>query len=186
MSQYFTSNDFFVLRPAILLALFACGILLIDNNWFFPNLKQRKLAVILLTVVCLVCTGLVLWRQQEALAVSGATEMTAFQGSLTLDGFGLFFNWIFVVAALIVSVVSFKYLEIEGENHGEYYALILLAECGMFFLATGTDLVTLFIGLELMALSFYVMVGFLRTERRSNEAAMKYLILGAFSSGFLA
>src|SRR5579863_2098707 len=186
MSQYFTSNDFFVLRPAIMLALFACAILLLDNNWFFPNPKQRKLAVILLTIFCLICTGIVLWRQQEALANGGSTEMTAFQGSLTLDGFGLFFNWIFVVAALIVSIVSYKYLEIEGENHGEYYALILLAQCGMFFLATGTDLITLFIGLELMALCFYVMVGFRRTDKRSNEAAMKYLILGAFSSGFLA
>jgi NADH:ubiquinone oxidoreductase subunit 2 (subunit N) len=55
----------------------------------------------------------------------------------------------------------------------------------MYFLAAGTDLITLFIGLELMALCFYVMVGFLRTDRRSNEAALKYLILGAFSSGFL-
>src|SRR5437764_15043507 len=56
----------------------------------------------------------------------------------------------------------------------------------MFFLVTGTDLVTLFIGLELMALSFYIMVGFLRADKRSNEAAMKYLLLGAFSTGFLA
>src|SRR6202023_1190202 len=112
--------------------------------------------------------------------------MTAFQGSLTVDGFALFFNWIFVVAALIVTVVSSKYLDIEGEHHGEYYALILLAQCGMFFLATGTDLITLFVGLELMALCFYVMVGFLRTEKRSNEAALKYLLLGAFSTGFLA
>ena len=62
---------------------------------------------------------------------------------------------------------------------------MLFAQCGMFFLAAGSDLVTLFIGLELMALCFYVMVGFLRTEKRSNEAAMKYLLLGAFSSGFL-
>jgi len=62
---------------------------------------------------------------------------------------------------------------------------MLFAQCGMYFLATGTDLITLFIGLELMALSFYVMVGFLRTDKRSNEAAMKYLLLGAFSSGFL-
>ena len=62
---------------------------------------------------------------------------------------------------------------------------MLFAQCGMYFLAAGTDLITLFIGLELMALCFYVMVGFLRTDRRSNEAALKYLILGAFSSGFL-
>ena len=53
-------------------------------------------------------------------------------------------------------MVSYKYLEIDGEHHGEYYGLILFAQCGMFFLATGTDLVTLFIGLELMALCFYV------------------------------
>jgi NADH-quinone oxidoreductase subunit N len=84
-----------------------------------------------------------------------------------------------------VALVSYKYLEIAGEHHGEYYGLILFAQCGMYFLATGTDLVTLFIGLELMALCFYVMVGFLRGEKRSNEAAMKYLLLGAFSSGFL-
>ena len=71
--------------------------------------------------------------------------------------------------------MSYKYLDIEGEQHGEYYALILFAQCGMFFLATGTDLVTLFIGLELMALCFYVMVGFLRGAKRSNEAALKYL-----------
>jgi NADH-quinone oxidoreductase subunit N len=108
-----------------------------------------------------------------------------FHGSVTVDGFSIFFNWIFIIAAVIVAVVSYKYLEIAGEHHGEYYSLILFAQCGMYFLATGTDLVTLFIGLELMALCFYVMVGFLRTDKRSNEAAMKYLLLGAFSSGFL-
>jgi NADH-quinone oxidoreductase subunit N len=82
--------------------------------------------------------------------------------------------------------VSYKYLEVSGEHHGEYYALLLFAQCGMYFLATGADLVTLFVGLELMALTFYIMVGFLRADKRSNEAAIKYLLLGAFSSGFLA
>jgi NADH-quinone oxidoreductase subunit N len=102
-----------------------------------------------------------------------------------VDGFGIFFNWLFVAAAVIIALVSYKYLEVAGEHHGEYYSLVLFAQCGMYFLATGTDLITLFIGLELMALCFYVMVGFLRSDRRSNEAAMKYLLLGAFSSGFL-
>jgi NADH-quinone oxidoreductase subunit N len=108
-----------------------------------------------------------------------------FNDSVIVDGFGIFFNWLFVVSAVIIALVSYKYLENAGEHHGEYYSLILFAQCGMYFLATGTDLVTLFIGLELMALCFYVMVGFLRSDRRSNEAAMKYLLLGAFSSGFL-
>jgi NADH-quinone oxidoreductase subunit N len=114
------------------------------------------------------------------------TQLAGFGGSVTVDGFGIFFNWIFVAAALLVAVASYQYLETAGEHHGEYYGLILLAQCGMYFLATGTDLITLFIGLELMALCFYVMVGFLRSDKRSNEAAMKYLLLGAFSSGFLA
>ncbi len=130
-------------------------------------------------------TGYGLWRQQAFLTANGLTELTAFQGSLTIDRFALFFNWIFEIATLIVAIVSYNYLEIEGEHHGEYYALMLFAQCGMFFLAAGTDLVTLFIGLELMAICFYVMVGFLRGDKRSNEAAMKYLLLGAFSSGFL-
>src|SRR5207249_12314278 len=104
----------------------------------------------------------------------------------TVDAFGIFFNWIFLVAAMIVALVSYKYLEIAGEHHGEYYGLILFAQCCMYFLATGTDLITLFVGLELMALCFYVMVGFLRSEKRSNEAGIKYLLLGAFSTGFLA
>jgi NADH-quinone oxidoreductase subunit N len=184
MSQFYTVNDHFVLEPAIMLALFACAILLFDT-WIFPNPKDRKY-VSLLVIAGLGFTGVVLWKQQSFLAASGAVSMTAFQESLTIDGFALFFNWIFLLASLVTAIVSYKYLEIEGEHHGEYYALILLAQCGMFFLATGTDLITLFIGLELMALCFYIMVGFLRGERRSNEAAMKYLLLGAFSSGFLA
>ena len=67
-----------------------------------------------------------------------------------------------------------------------YYGLLMLAQTGMFFLASGTELVTVFIGLETMAVAFYVLVGFLRSEQRSNEAALKYLLLGGMSSGFLA
>jgi len=185
MNQFYTSNDHFVLVPAIMLALFGCAILLLDT-WIIPNPKQRKYLLLVFVIPGLALTAFSLWRQQMFLAETGASEITAFQGTLTIDGFSIFFNWIFLLAALIVSIVSYKYLDIEGEHHGEYYALILFAQCGMFFLATGTDLITLFIGLELMALCFYIMVGFLRSERRSNEAAMKYLILGAFSSGFLA
>jgi NADH-quinone oxidoreductase subunit N len=180
MSQYFTANDYFVLLPAIILALFGCGILLVDT---LASPKDRKYLP-LVSVIGLGFTGYELVLQQKFLSAAGPLE--AFQGSLTIDGFALFFNWIFLVAALIISVVSYKYLDIEGEHHGEYYALVLLAQSGMFFLATGTDLITLFVGLEVMALCFYVMVGFLRSERRSNEAAIKYLLLGAFSSGFLA
>jgi NADH-quinone oxidoreductase subunit N len=151
----------------------------------FPDPRQRKYLLFFL-VLGEGFAGFGLWNQQSHLLADGVPSYTAFHGSLVADGFSIFFNWIFVAATVIVAIVSYKYLEIEGEHHAEYYSLMMFAQCGMFFLAAGTDLVTLFIGLELMALSFYVMVGFLRTSKRSNEAAMKYLLLGAFSSGFLA
>jgi NADH-quinone oxidoreductase subunit N len=181
MSQFYTSADHFTIIPAVMLALFGCAILLFD---FLIDPHQRKWLAIFVALAE-GFAGFGLYRQYVYLAANGLSQLTGFQDSVTIDGFGIFFNWIFVVAALIVAMVSYKYLEIAGEHHGEYYALMLFAQCGMYFLATGTDLITLFIGLELMALSFYVMVGFLRTDKRSNEAAMKYLLLGAFSSGFL-
>ena len=183
-SQYYTSLDHFTIIPAVMLALFGCAVLLFDFL-IFPDPRQRKW---LLIFVALAegFTGFGLYRQQAWLSANGVTQLAGFSGSVTVDGFGIFFNWIFLAAAILVAVASYQYLEIAGEHHGEYYGLILFAQCGMYFLATGTDLITLFIGLELMALCFYVMVGFLRGDKRSNEAAMKYLLLGAFSSGFLA
>ncbi len=183
-SQYYTANDHFTIIPAVMLALFGCAILLFDF-WIFPDPRQRKWLLIFVALAE-AFTGFGLYRQQAWLGGPNPAMLQGFGGSVTVDGFSVFFNWIFLVAALIVAIVSYKYLEIAGEHHGEYYGLILFAQCGMYFLATGTDLVTLFIGLELMALSFYVMVGFLRSDKRSNEAALKYLLLGAFSTGFLA
>jgi len=181
IDSFYTANDHFTILPAIMLALFGCAILLFDFL-LFPDPRQRKWLLIFVAIGELF-TGWGLLQQQRWVAVNGTLE--GFRGSVTIDSFSVFFNWIFLVAAMIVAVVSYQYLENAGEHHGEYYSLILFAQCGMYFLATGSDLVTLFVGLELMALSFYVMVGFLRTEKRSNEAALKYLLLGAFSSGFL-
>jgi len=184
MSQFYSSTDHFVLVPAVMLALFGCAILLFDFL-VFPDPRHRKYLLFFL-ILGEAFTGFGLWSQHSHMLAEGVNEYTAFHGSLVADGFSIFFNWIFIAATVIVAIVSYKYLEIEGEHHAEYYSLMMFAQCGMFFLAAGTDLVTLFIGLELMALSFYVMVGFLRSSKRSNEAAMKYLLLGAFSSGFLA
>src|SRR4029077_15465293 len=93
---------------------------------------------------------------------------------------------IFLAATALIILLSVKYMEVEQENHGEFYAMMLFATIGMMFMVEGLDLIVQFIGLETMALSFYVLTGFLRRERRSNEAAMKYLLMGAFSSGILA
>jgi len=111
---------------------------------------------------------------------------TFFSESILVDPFAVFFCMIFLAAAALVILLSARYMNIEQEQHGEYYALILFATIGMMFLVEGTDLIVQFIALETMAISFYVLAGFLRHNRRSNEASLKYLLLGAFSSGILA
>src|SRR5258705_3978039 len=102
-----------------------------------------------------------------------------------IDGFAFLFRGIFLLASALTVAISTRYLDIEGEQHGEFYALVLFATVGMMFLACGYDLISLYIALELMALTFYVLVAFTKREKRSNEAAMKYFLLGAFSSGVL-
>ncbi|HWC96236.1 MAG TPA: NADH-quinone oxidoreductase subunit N [Candidatus Sulfopaludibacter sp.] len=184
MNFSFTSTDQFTITPAVLLALFGCAILLFDF-WIFPDPRQRKWLIIFVGLAE-GFVGFSLFRQASYIAAQNGQALSGFGQAVRIDNFSIFFNAIFLITALIVALVSYKYLEIAGEHHGEYYGLILFAQCGMYFLATGSDLVTLFIGLELMALSFYVMVGFLRGDRRSNEASLKYLLLGAFSTGFLA
>ena len=111
--------------------------------------------------------------------------MDGFFGMVHVDGFALIFRAIFLVAAALAIAISIHYLDIEREQHGEYYALVLFATVGMMFLASGYDLISLYIALELMALTFYVLVAFTKRDRRSNEAGMKYFLLGAFSSGIL-
>jgi NADH-quinone oxidoreductase subunit N len=112
-------------------------------------------------------------------------DVTASRGLLAIDGFALFFKEIILVSTGLTLMMSASYLRVEGVRAGEYYFLILCAALGMMFMASGVDLITLFIGLETMAVSFYVLAGYLKPSPRSNEAAVKYFLLGAFSLGIL-
>ena len=183
MSEYYTAADHLVVLPALLLAVFGCLVLLADA--FTARSAHRMKLLLALVGSGFVLAAFALMRQQQELNASTLTELTAFHGSLTIDRFAMFFNWIFLAAGAIVALVSFRMLEAEHRPMGEYFGLLLFAQCGMYFLAAGTDLITIAIGLELMALCFYVLVGFRRSEKRSNEAALKYLLLGGFSTGFL-
>ena len=111
---------------------------------------------------------------------SPGTNLTIARGLLAIDNFGLFFRAIFLGSAAVTILMSARYLKVEGTRPAEYYFLVLCATLGMMFVAGGIDLITIFIGLETMAVSFYVLAGFLRRSRRSNESAVKYFVLGTF------
>jgi len=185
MSPFYTAADNLALLPAWMLAGFACAVLMLELVLGTHNPKLVRQSALGLALAGLAATAWTLNLQMQVLN-NGTDSMTAFQGALSIDGFALFFNWIFLISSAVVLLISYRFLDVEQENHSEYYGLILLGQCGMYFLATGTDLVTIFVGLELMAICFYVLVGYLRRERRSNEAAMKYFLLGVFSSAILA
>ncbi|HKZ81314.1 MAG TPA: NADH-quinone oxidoreductase subunit N [Pyrinomonadaceae bacterium] len=174
----FNLADLQLIAPELILTICACMVLVMEV--ILPYRKSKLTAYFALTGVALAGISLgVQWWYGSALPLDG------FYGMVRLDGFALIFKAIFLVSAALAIGISTQYLDIEGEQHGEYYALVLFATVGMMFLACGYDLISLYIALELMALTFYVLVAFTKREKRSNEAAMKYFLLGAFSSGVL-
>jgi len=107
----------------------------------------------------------------------------AYTGMFIADRFSVFFKMVFYLATVLTLLLSRKYAEIEGIGNSEYHVLLLLALSGMMIMASAIDLLSIYVGVELMALCTYVLTGFLRKERRSNEAALKYVILGSASTG---
>lgn len=106
-------------------------------------------------------------------------------GIITVDGFRLFANWVFLLAAALTILLSLPYVIRQGLQAGEFYTLVLLATVGMMIMAGTRNLIVLFLALETMSIAAYVLSGYNRRDPRSAEAGLKYLILGAFSSGFL-
>ena len=174
----FNLADLQLIVPELILTVWACLALVMEV--VLPYRKSKSVAYFSLAGVALAAVSLVVQYFSRA-----AFPMDGFYGMIRIDGFALVFQSIFLVGAALAIAISTRYLDIEGEQHGEYYALVLFATVGMMFLACGFDLITLYISLELMALTFYVLVAFTKREKRSNEAAMKYFLLGAFSSGIL-
>ncbi|MGA9811625.1 MAG: NADH-quinone oxidoreductase subunit N [Terriglobales bacterium] len=182
LAQNFGRVDYLMALPVILLTLFALGILLLDL--LLPAQWKRVNALTALVGILFSAGGII--KIQLALNAAGLPGESAFLNAMVVDRFTIYFWYLFLAGAAISILMSMRYLEIEHENHGEFYSLILFSVVGMMCMAAGFDVVLIFIGLELMAISTYVLVGFLRTDRRSNEAALKYLLLGAFSSGIFA
>ncbi|HJT66212.1 MAG TPA: NADH-quinone oxidoreductase subunit N [Pyrinomonadaceae bacterium] len=178
-TSLYSLSDLQLIVPELILTVCACVALVMEV--ILPYRKSKVTAYFSLAGVALAFISLVVqWR-----VIGNALPADGFYGMVRIDGFALLFKAIFLVAAGLAIGISTRYLDIEGEQHGEYYALVLFATVGMMFIACGYDLISLYISLELMALTFYVLVAFTKREKRSNEAAMKYFLLGAFSSGVL-
>ena len=169
-----STHDFYNILPELVLTAGALLVLIADV--LLPRRSGNALAGVTLVVLSATLASLV--------PFTNTHEVVA-HGLLAVDRFALFFKILFLVAAAVTVLMSVRYLEVEGASPGEYYFLVLCATLGMMIMAGGIDLITIFIGLETMAISFYVLAGFIKTNQRSNEAAVKYFLLGAFSLGIL-
>jgi NADH-quinone oxidoreductase subunit N len=165
----FQFPDLTPMRPELLMTALALIVMLVD---LFVK-KKEVMALISLAGVAIVGLSL--------LGPRGETFGTMFIS----DGYSMFFKVIFLINVILTILISIKYIAVERANYGEYYSLILFSTIGMMIMASAGDLIILYLGLELMALSTYILAGFIRHDIKSNEAALKYFLLGAFSSGFL-
>jgi NADH-quinone oxidoreductase subunit N len=172
-------DGLYAIRPEMLLTFYAFFMLLLA---VFPAFKRS--VPWLAAFGCLLTLGVVVsYQWQQGFEPFQSSNMLFFGNLVVLDNFGLFFKVLFLLSALLSILLSTRYLDIEGVQSGEYYSLMFFAVVGMMFMASAADLITVFVGLELMAISVYILVGYLRGNRKSNEAAMKYFLLGAFSTG---
>src|SRR5436190_19452549 len=181
-------HDLQLIAPELIITIVACAALVMEVILPYKLGKWTayfSLAGIALALLSLGAQFIGMGGTFRLNSLGNLTSADGFYGMVHIDGFALIFRAIFLVAAALAIAISIRYLDIEREQHGEYYALILFATVGMMFLGAGYDLISLYVALELMALTFYVLVAFTKRDRRSNEAGMKYFLLGAFSSGIL-
>jgi NADH-quinone oxidoreductase subunit N len=140
---------------------------------------------VLLAVLSAVFLGVAIYCAGAAFSEGTSRIFDLDNPMLRLDRFGAYATVIIGLASFLVCWLSITYLAELGINHGEYYALLLLSTAGMFLLVGATDLLALFLGLELMSIPLYVLAGFDRRNLRSNESAFKYFLVGSFASAIL-
>jgi NADH-quinone oxidoreductase subunit N len=169
-----TQSDLNTILPLIFLTVWACVLLLVDL--FIP--KERKGWTAFLAAVGL-ATAMGL-----TIAYAGQ-ERTAFSGMVVLDGFSSFLNVLVLGAGLLGIALAYGYLKRMGIERGEYYVLLLFSVTGMLLMAQAADLIVIFLALELLSIPLYVLSAFARPRLDSEEAGLKYFLLGAFSTGFV-
>src|SRR6266542_1068967 len=169
-------GEYLPVLPQVILALGGMAIMLLEP-FTAPDKKYRMCHIAVLTTAVAFASSL--GRQ------SVATGKTVFNGMFLADGFTFFFQWLFLLITGTSALISLQFNRREGIDRGEYYALLLFACSGMSLMAASGDLILTFLGLEILSIATYVLAGFKRSDARSNEAALKYFLLGSFASAFL-
>ncbi len=118
-------------------------------------------------------------------ALGYAQPGPAFSGMLLVNGFTTFFRFVIFGVGILTLLSSVQFLDRENANTGEYYALVLFSIMGQSVMVSADELIMIFIGLEISSIATYVLVGFLRDDKRANEAAVKYFLLGSFATAFV-
>ncbi len=176
------SSEFILLLPLIIVGAMSVISILVDV--LIPNDKNSGYY---LSIVAILLTG-GFAVNNYFLNIGGIDlikEETITYGMLSFSGFSAFFDILFCVGALLIVLNARNYLDSVKTELNEFYNLVLYALAGMMVIAHSNHLLTLFIGIELMSITFYIMAGYFRFTKRSVEAALKYFLLGAFSTGFL-
>ncbi len=169
-----TPNDFLVTLPVLVLLAWALLVLLADL--WIPESKKNLTAV-------LTAAGLVV---SLAVTVTQTGKSgSAFNGMIMLDGFSTTLSILFLISGLAAVALAVDYLKRNNAERGEYYTLLLFSIAGMMLMASASDLIVVFLALELLSIPLYVLAGFFRPNLASEEAALKYFLMGAFSSAFL-
>ncbi|MBK8285901.1 MAG: NADH-quinone oxidoreductase subunit NuoN [Ahniella sp.] len=169
--------DFWAILPEAFLTLSACILLIADL--FIP--RERKSATHWLSILVLVITAVLVWRNGQDPTLYG----NAFSGLFVRDGVATLAKFFILISSALVLVYAKPHLEMRGLMQGEYYLLILFSVLGMMLMASSGSMLTIYLGLELLALCSYALVAMDRDNKLSSEAGMKYFVLGAMASGLL-
>lgn len=170
----FSPGDLFLILPELLVITAACLVLVLDP--VLSSSQKDGLAWLSLGTLA-ICMGLIASQMNHA--------ASAFGGIVIIDAYACFWRFLLCFVAGLTVLLSHTYLREERLYFGEYYGFVLLSLSGMMVMVSAADLLTIYLGTELMSLSLYVMAGLKRSEPRSLEASAKYFVLGAFSSGIL-
>jgi len=171
-------NDVIFLLPEIIIATGASLLLIAPVTGLRDSISSKwaMLGVLAITAASLIACS---W------AVTDLPQTPTFARMFALDGFSIFFKLLFIAAMAVIVLLSDDFLRETRYSTWEFYSLLGFALCGMMFMASGIHLATIYIGLELLSLSSYILAGYFKNEQKSTEAAMKYFVLGAVSSGIL-